>query len=258
MTRIIGVLAGKGGVGKTTLVSNLAAALAELGEEVIAIDANLTTPNLGLHLGMHLSPVTLHDVLRGDSRLADAIYPHPAGFKIVPSSLRVSDLYEVDVGKLPEITFSLIGKADYVILDCAPSLGREAVSAASAVDEVLIITNPELPAVTDALKTIKIVKETNAKIIGVVVNRVKRRKYELEKEKIEDMLGFPVIAEIPEDKNIPKAIAAKQPVVIFSPYSPASIAIKRLAAYIAGKPFKPPPKSITANLISKLVGWVLS
>ncbi|MDI6798866.1 MAG: P-loop NTPase, partial [Candidatus Aenigmarchaeota archaeon] len=65
MTRIISVIGGKGGTGKTTIASNLSAALSELGQEVIAVDANLTTPNLGLHLGLLLVPNTLHDVLRG-------------------------------------------------------------------------------------------------------------------------------------------------------------------------------------------------
>jgi septum site-determining protein MinD len=65
MTRTICILGGKGGVGKTTLTSNLASALAELGKDVIAIDANLTTPNLGMHLGLHFAPNTIHQVLKG-------------------------------------------------------------------------------------------------------------------------------------------------------------------------------------------------
>lgn len=84
MTRVIVCTSGKGGVGKTSLVSNLAVALTELRQNVIAIDANLTTPNLGLHLGMHLAPRTLHDVLKGETQLNNAIYPHPLGFKILP------------------------------------------------------------------------------------------------------------------------------------------------------------------------------
>ena len=64
MTRIISIVAGKGGVGKTFLTSNLAIALTELGKDVIAIDSNLTTPNLGIHLGIPLYPVTLQDVIK--------------------------------------------------------------------------------------------------------------------------------------------------------------------------------------------------
>ena len=156
MTRLIILTSGKGGVGKTTLTSNLAAALAGFGEDVIAMDANLTTPNLGLQLGMHLAPNTLHDVLKGNSSLKDAIYPHPYGFKVIPASLGLNDLKGVDVGRLPEISLNLLGKADYIIMDSAAGLGREAISALSASDEVIIVTNPNISAVTDALKMLKV------------------------------------------------------------------------------------------------------
>ena len=69
MTRIIACASGKGGVGKTTFVANLGVALAELGKDVIAVDTNLTTPNLGLHLGVPLYPTTLHDVLKGKASM---------------------------------------------------------------------------------------------------------------------------------------------------------------------------------------------
>ncbi len=238
MTRLIILTSGKGGVGKTTLSSNLAAALTDFGQDVIVMDANLTTPNLGLHLGMHLTPNTLHSVLKGESRLKDAIYPHPYGFKVIPASLGIEDLKGVDVGRLPEISLNLIGKADYVIMDCAAGLGREAISALAASDEVIIVTNPDLPSVTDALKMLNIAKETNVKIIGTVINRIKGNLSELTKDEIENMLRVPVIAEIPEDPNIALSIAAKRPLIEFSPYSPAAIEVKKLAARLSGSKYQ--------------------
>ena len=64
-TRFIGCLAAKGGVGKTTSSINLSAALGHFGKSVILVDGNLTTPNVGIYLGVPIAPVTLHDVLRG-------------------------------------------------------------------------------------------------------------------------------------------------------------------------------------------------
>ena len=90
MTRIITVASGKGGVGKTTLVSNLATALANFKKSVIAVDGNLTTPNLGLHLGIPLYPVTLQDVLNGHSSLNEALYYHPAGFTVLAGLVGVA------------------------------------------------------------------------------------------------------------------------------------------------------------------------
>ena len=238
MTRLMIITSGKGGVGKTTLSSNLAAALTDFGENVIVMDANLTTPNLGLHLGMHLTPNTLHNVLKGESRLKDAIYPHPYGFKVIPASLGLKDLEGVDVGRLTEISLNLIGKADYVIMDCAAGLGREAISALSASDEVIIVTNPDLPSVTDALKVLSIAKKTNVKIIGVVINRVRGNLFELDRDEIENMLKVQVISEIPEDPNVALSVAAKKPLIGFLPNSPAAVEITKLAARLSGRKYQ--------------------
>lgn len=255
MTRTLAVIGGKGGVGKTTLVSNLSTALSELGYEVTAIDANLTTPNLGLHLGMHLAPKTLHDVLKKKTKLRNSIYPHALGFKLIPASMSVTDLAGVDVGRLPEVTLSLVGKTDFVVMDCAAGLGREAVSAMEAADEILIITNPDLPSVADALKTIKIAQDLNKKITGVVVNKVNKKRHELTKSEVEEILGMPVLVEIPEDMEVEKSLAVKRPVVDFNPYSPASIEMKRLAHQLVGRPFKP-KKRRTFRILDRLVGWM--
>lgn len=255
MTRIIVCTSGKGGVGKTTLASNLAYALAELGQEVIAVDANLTTPNLGLHYGLHLAPRTLHDVLKDKSSLKDATYIHPYGFKIVPASMSIDDLTSVDVGKLPEVTMSMLGKADFVVMDCSAGLGREAVSAIAASDEILLVTNPDLPSVADALKTASIAKQAGKSVIGVVVNRVRGRVHELTREEIEEMIGMPVLAEIPEDGNVARSIMMKKALVEYDPHSPAAVEIRRLAHRLVGRPFEYKRPS-SFRLLENLVRWM--
>jgi septum site-determining protein MinD len=255
MTRAISIIGGKGGIGKTTLTSNLAAALSELGNDVIAVDANLTTPNLGLHLGMHLAPNTLHDYLKGESKLSNTLYPHELGFKVIPASMSVEDLQGVDVGKLPEVTLSLLGRSDFVIFDSAAGLGREAMSAIVAADEILVITNPDLPSVTDALKTVKLAESLNKKILGVVVNRVRKKNYELTREEVSEMIGYPVLSEIPDDKNVAEAIAAKQPIVNFEPGSPAAVEIKKLAGLLCGKTVEQRIKP-KFGILEKLVRWM--
>lgn len=256
MTRIICCTSAKGGVGKTTVVSNLAAALCDFGENTIAMDANLTTPNLGLHVGMHLAPKTLHHVLKGKFSLRSAIYSHPYGFKIIPASINLNDLRNVDVTRLPEVTFSLLGKADYILLDSAAGIGKEALSALSAADEVLIITNPTYPAVTDALKILKIAENTNIKPIGAIVNRIKNKDYELSALQIQEILGIPVVANIPEDPNVEMAIQQKKLLYEFSPSSPAAIEIKRLAAYLTGRRYEPPQFNV--SLWQRFFNWLKS
>lgn len=255
MTRIIVCTSGKGGVGKTTLVSNLATVLTELGQNVIAIDANLTTPNLGLHTGLHLAPKTLHDVLKGNSELRNAIYPHALGFKVVPSSMSTADLKDADVGRLPEVTLNLIGKTDYVLIDSAAGLGREAISALGAADEVIIVTNPDLPSTVDALKTVQVAQRLNKKILGVVVNRVHGRDHEMSKENMEDMIGHQVIAEIPEDPAISRSIAEKTPLSSYDNTSPAAYEIRKLGYRLVGRPIEP-MKQKNPSILQRLLNWM--
>jgi len=255
MTRVISIIGGKGGVGKTTLTSNLASALTQLGEDVVAVDANLTTPNLGIHLGIHFAPNTLHQVLKGEVKVKEATYPHALGFKVVPASMSVDDLAGVDPSRLYEVVLNLLGKSDFILLDSAAGLGREAVSALNASEEVLLVTNPDLPSVADALKTVKVAEGLNKKIIGIVVNRVKRKRYELTKTEIEEMIGYPVIVQIPDDRNVPKSLSVKMPVVNYDINSPASVEFRRLAHSLTGRPFLERPK-ISFNVIERLINWM--
>ncbi|MEM7824973.1 MAG: cell division ATPase MinD [Candidatus Aenigmatarchaeota archaeon] len=237
MTRTICISSGKGGVGKSTITSNLAYALTELNQDVIAIDANLTTPHLGLQLGVHLTPRTLHDYLRGDTSLNSVIYPHPFGFKVIPASISVNDLVGADINKLQDVVLQLMGKTDIILLDSAPSLGKEATSSLQASDEVLLITNPDLQSVLDALKVSKVAESLNKKVLGVVINRVRKSKHELKKYEIIDIINYPVLAVIPEDKKVHKSIALRVPLLDLDPYSPAALEIKRLAHYLIGREF---------------------
>jgi cell division ATPase MinD len=249
MTRVIGIVSGKGGVGKTTLVANLSHALVELGKDVTAVDANLTTPHLGLHVGFHMVPKSLHDYLRGDAKLKDVIYSHPYGFKVIPAGLSVNDLVGVDADKLHNLTLNLTGKTDFILIDSAPSLGKEATLSLKVADEFILLTNPNLPAVLDILKVAKVAESLNKVILGIVVNRV-GRKDELSTEEIEDVMKYPVIAEIPEDVNVQRSLASRSAVVDYTPNSPASVEFRRLAHYLVGKKF-----TYSQGLLEKVFGW---
>lgn len=253
MTRVISVISGKGGVGKTTTTANLGAALAARGKNVAIVDANLTTPNLSLHLGIPLYPITLHDVLKGKAFMSEATYIHPSGIKVIPSSLSVDALKGLNAGKLRKAITELLGRHEIVLIDSAAGLGKEAVSAIEAADEILVVTNPDLPAVTDALKTIKVAEKSGAKISGVVVNRVKGERHELSSEDIESMLDIPVVATVPEDAAVSQSISAKTPIVHYSPRSRAAREFKRLAARLVSESYSEPREK---TFFEKFFGWL--
>ncbi len=239
MARVISIVSGKGGVGKTTTTANLGAALVERNKKTVVVDANLTTPNLSLHLGIPLYPITLHDVLKRRAHISEAMYIHPSGIRVVPASLSVDALRGLNASKLAKALDDLLD-TEIILIDGAAGLGKEAIAAVEAADEVLIVTNPELPAVTDALKAIRIAEKTGAKILGVVINRVRGHKYELSYEEIQSILEYPVLGSVPEDLEVAKAISMKMPVVHHSPRSKASHEFKRIAAGIVGEVYKEP------------------
>jgi len=237
MTRIISVISAKGGVGKTTTTANLAVALAQNGHGVLVIDGNVTTPNLGLHFGIPLYPRTLHDFLAGECEIYDTIFVHDSGVRVVPASLSVNAITRIDVEKLRDAVEKLLPRRGFIFIDGAAGLGREARTAIEIADDIIIVTNPEMPAVTDALKAIKICENYNKTVLGVVVNRTTDRNHEMTTKEIRSLLEHPVIAKIPEDIDVQKSIAKKSPVVFQFPRSKASREFKRLAANLLGEEF---------------------
>ncbi|MFH1424278.1 MAG: cell division ATPase MinD [archaeon] len=234
MTRLIAVASGKGGVGKTTSTVNIGAALAKFGRNVIVLDANLTTPNVGLHLGMHGPLTTLNDVIEGKATITDAIYLHHSGLRVIPAGISLRHLKSADPARLWDIMLDLFGSAEVVLLDTPAGLESGAKAVLDAAEEVLIITNPEVPAVTDALKTIRVAKHSGAQPIGVVINKVTNDHGEMSKEEVEAMLDLPVIAQIPFDKEITRSIKMKSPIVLRYPTSPAAKAYTKLSADLVG------------------------
>jgi len=210
MARIIVINSGKGGVGKTTTTINLGASLNKLKKEVIIVDANLNTPNIGLQLGAPIVPVTLNHVLKGKATIEDAIYEHHSGTKIVPSSLSIKELTKFNVKKFPEIVSRLGELADYVIIDSAAGFGEEVMAVLGVADEIIIVTNPEMPAVTDALKAVKVARKLGKEVNGVVVTRYTGAKYEMPISSIKSMLETQIIGIVPEDKAVKEGLEFKR------------------------------------------------
>ncbi len=238
MTKFLGIISGKGGVGKTTTALNIATALNNFKRDVVVVDGNLTTPNIGVHLGTPVVSVTLHDVIKGRRKINEAMYMHPSGLKVVLASIALEELKNMDPHELKFKLKQLYGKTEMVIVDSAAGLGEESIAVMDSIDEALVIVNPSLPSITDALKAVSMAEERGVTVLGIVVNRVTKDRYELSLSNIEALIERPILGVIPEDKSVRKSLAMKHPVVYSHPHSAASVAFKKLAAELIGQRFE--------------------
>jgi len=237
---VVSILSGKGGVGKTTVASNIATSLSkDFDRRVIVLDTNVSGSHIRMHFGM-LNGIkkTLPDVIKGNAEADDATYNHEStGVDIIPSSLGLNR--NLNMNKIKKIAGDLaVSDYDFVIIDSSAGFGDGVMSTINSADIVLVVTNPSLPDVSDALKIVELAKKRSKKIF-VVLNRIKGRNYEMSREKVEDMLDTEVLMTISEDEKIPESISRGVPVVAYKKMSRPSIEFRRLAAFLANEVYEP-------------------
>ncbi|MCD4815793.1 MAG: cell division ATPase MinD [Methanosarcinales archaeon] len=246
------ILSGKGGVGKTTVFSNLATSIAMLGKEVIIIDADLAMPNLGLVFGMLDPPITIHDVLAGSEPLEKAIYEGPNGLKFIPGGESIEGFQAADPSRMIDVLDNLKETVDYILIDAPVGLNEDIILLLPAVDHIIIISTPELISMADALRMLLIAKSADRIIDGAILNRTNVYDENSAIELLKKTMELKILAVIPDDINVHRAGLNKIPLVISNPDSPASIAIKKLAAQLIGVEFIPDTKK--SGIIQKILG----
>ena len=250
--RIIGVLSGKGGVGKSTIAINMCALAMESKGMVLLVDADISNPCVGLHLGLWQSALGLQDVLNNKVKLKEAIIVHPiTGIRLVPSSIEYRKNTKLE--RLKSVLEE--AKYDAIIIDCPPGITEYTEMIIKACTEILVVVTPDIPSVTSGTKLIEMARTYNVKVLGVVVNRVGNKPYEMHPKEIETITETRACAVIPEDSAIPESIAAKTPVVFYKPRSSAGAAIAELSGIVFNRPLAPVSRP---GLLSHLVGWLKS
>src|SRR5262252_271861 len=247
---ITAVTSGKGGVGKTFVTSNLAAALARQGERVLVLDADLGLANLDVVLNLY-PKLTLHDVFTGQTRLEDAILPAPGGFSVLLAGsgmIEYSRLTPTVRDQLHDVIQRVRPRFDRVLLDTGAGISDVVLYTISLADEVLIVATPEPTSLTDAYATIKVLATTQPRrLMRLLVNQVQRsgearairKQLQLVVDRyVNSGLDQPVmielLGEVPLDPTVREAVIKRALLLECAPGSPAgqgivAAAIKHLA-----------------------------
>ncbi len=234
MGKIIGFVSVKGGVGKTTVALEVASSLAnDFDKRVLLVDANFSSPNIHLYLDFTKPEFTLHDALLGIG-LHNAIREQ-YGFDFVPASLTYS--HDIDFFRLKKVLSKFKRRYDFIILDSAPNY-QELIPVVAACDSIFVVTTPDDVTLTTSMKAARLSRRKGTPIDGMVVNKIRNPRYELNLKDIEKFSEIPVVAMIPDHKKVTESVYYKTPISIFNKGNRVSKEIRKFAGALSGIPEK--------------------
>ena len=228
MSKTIGIIAIKGGVGKTTISSSLAVDLANnYNKKVLLIDANYGAPNLGLHMDILEPQKTIHEVLANNAMIESAIHSR-FGVDVIPGSYNFP--YPFNPLKLRNRIRKISRNYDFVVIDSSPSLNEEVLSTMLASDILFAVSTPDYPTLSCTLKASKLAFQRGRPIAGIILNKVREPKYELNMNEIEKTTNIPIVAKIHDDKMPLRAVFTRIPVPLYDKHSRFAKEINGLSA----------------------------
>ena len=248
--RTIAVTSGKGGVGKTFVAANLAAALARGGRRVLVIDADLGLANLDVVLNL-FPQVTLHEVFTGKSSLLDAILPAPGGFSVLLAGSGLVEYSRMTPelrDRLQQVIDEVEPLFDHVLLDTGAGISEVVLHTVSLAGQVLVVVTPEPTSLTDAYATIKVLATAQGRRqISLVVNQTRRpgegRMVRQQLQQVVDRYVSPgldtpvrleLLGELPADPAVRDAVQRRELLFETLPGTPAAMALAAIADRLAG------------------------
>ncbi|PCJ56969.1 MAG: hypothetical protein COA73_11335 [Candidatus Hydrogenedentota bacterium] len=239
LARVVAVTSGKGGVGKTSTSVSLAIALANKGQRVVLLDADLGLANVEVLLGLN-SLFNLQHVINGERTMSEILVKGPGGIAVVPGTsglAKLADLREEGRKNIMAGLEELQSRADFIIIDTMAGIGRSAVSFVVASDEVLLVCTPEPSSIVDAYAMMKtIYQKRDDAVVRLIANMVVNKKqasavYNKLSGVSQQYLGrkLSYLGMIPRDPHVSQAIMQSQPYALRYPNTPATKYVEEIA-----------------------------
>ncbi len=246
---VLSVTSGKGGVGKTNVVANLAFAFTQMGKRVLVLDADLGLANIDILLG--LTPrYTIEHFLNRKKYFSDILVKGPGGMSIMPASSGVLDLVDLNesqkIALLNEI--DLIGESiDILLIDTGAGISSNVMYFNMAAQASIVVATAEPTSITDAYALIKVLStKFGKKDFMILVNLVKDaeeasdvfRTISRVADRFLESLSIDYLGFIPVDEKLPLAVRHQQPVLELYPKAPSSQSFVDLAKLLSERPLR--------------------
>jgi flagellar biosynthesis protein FlhG len=245
--KVISISSGKGGVGKTNVTANLGLAFAQLGRQVLILDADLGLANIDVLLGI-TSRYSIEHLFSREKRFSEILVKGPGGMSIMPASsgvLELVDLNETQKIMLLDELDHLGMSVDVLLIDTGAGISSNVLYFNMAAAESIIIATPEPTSITDAYALIKILAtKFQKKNFMILVNLAASsreakevfKKIHVAVDRFLGSLSLDYLGFIPLDENIPKAVRLQKAILEFYPRSLFSKRIMELAKIISERP----------------------
>ena len=251
VARTVAITSGKGGVGKTFVSANLAAALTRQGLKVLVLDADLGLANLDVVLNLY-PKITLHDVFTGKADLEEAILPAPGGFSVLLAGsglVEYSRLTPEVRDQLHNIIEAVKPRFDVLLIDTGAGISDVVLYAVSLAHEVIVVATPEPTSMTDAYATIKVLSSQQGRdSLNMVVNQVSRsgdgraicnQLQQVIERFVQSAAGqapkLNFLGDVPLDSSVREAVQKRQLLLELHPGSAASQGIVQVATRLLAR-----------------------